>query len=128
MRTYGAAQLLAETVGVSPDDVFINLVEVQGRTGPSEREFAQFVPQAETKWRRSDSWQRRSDLSAHGVGLDRRSPRQVRSAWATTGRWSRAASGPSSSRRSATSATSSPTPALQESRSSKSMCTWLTSR
>src|SRR5258706_8191354 len=29
MRTYGAAQLLAETVGVSPDDVLINLVEVQ---------------------------------------------------------------------------------------------------
>lgn len=49
MRTCGAAQLLAETVGVSPDDVFINLVEVQGRTGPSESEFAQFVPQAETK-------------------------------------------------------------------------------
>ena len=29
MSTYGAAQLLAETVGVIPDDVFINLVEVQ---------------------------------------------------------------------------------------------------
>src|SRR6266700_2041023 len=29
MSTYGAAKLLAETVGVSPDDVFINLVEVQ---------------------------------------------------------------------------------------------------
>ena len=29
MSTYGAAQLLAETVGVSHDDVFINLVEVQ---------------------------------------------------------------------------------------------------
>ena len=49
MSTYGAAQLLAETVGVSPDDVFINLVEVKARTGPSEREFAQFVPQPETK-------------------------------------------------------------------------------
>src|ERR1700730_1153669 len=110
MRTHGAAQLLAGAVGVSPDDVFINLVEVQGRTGPSAREFAQFVPQAETKWRRSDSWQRRSDLTAHGVGLDRRSPRQVRSAWARTGRWSRAASDPSSSRRSAISATCSPAP------------------
>jgi hypothetical protein len=49
MSTYGAAQPLAETVGVSPDDVFINLVEVQRRTGPSERECAQFVPPAETK-------------------------------------------------------------------------------
>src|ERR1700724_3224102 len=110
MRTYGAAQLQAETVGVSPDDGFINLVEVQVRTGPSERKFAQFVAQAETKWRRSDSWQRRSDLTAHGVGLDRRSPRQVRSAWATTGRWSRPASAPSSSRHAAISATCSPAP------------------
>src|ERR1700738_5154884 len=109
MRTHGAAQLLAETVGVRPDDVFINLLEVQGRTGPSAREFAQFVPQAETKWRRSDSWQRRSDLTAHGVGLDRRSPPQVRSAWARTGRGSGAASGARSSRRSAISATCSPT-------------------
>ena len=34
MSTYGAAQLLAETVGVSPDDVFINLVEVQTENWP----------------------------------------------------------------------------------------------
>jgi len=45
MSTYGAAQLLAETVGVSPDDVFITLVEVQRENWS----FAQFVPQAETK-------------------------------------------------------------------------------
>jgi len=49
MSTYGAAQLLAETVGVSHDDVFINLVEVQRENWSFEREFAQFVPQAETK-------------------------------------------------------------------------------
>ena len=49
MSTYGAAQLLAETVGVSPDDVFINLVEVQRENWSFERESAQFVPRPETK-------------------------------------------------------------------------------
>jgi 4-oxalocrotonate tautomerase len=49
MSTYGAAQLLAETVGVSPDDVFINLVEVQRENWSLGKGVAQFVPQAETK-------------------------------------------------------------------------------
>ena len=49
MSTYGAAQLLAETVGVSPDDVLINLVEVQRENWSFGRGVAQFVPQPETK-------------------------------------------------------------------------------
>ncbi len=55
MSTYGAAQLPTETVGMSPDDVFINLREVQRENWSFERGVAQFVPQAETKRRRSDS-------------------------------------------------------------------------
>jgi 4-oxalocrotonate tautomerase len=49
MSTYGAAQLLTETVGVSPDDVFINLVEVQRENWSFGNGVAQFVPPAETK-------------------------------------------------------------------------------
>ena len=49
MSTYGPARLLAETVGVSPDDVFINLGEVQRENRSSGNGVAQFVPQAETK-------------------------------------------------------------------------------
>ncbi len=49
MSTYGAAQLLAQTVGVSPDDVFINLREVQRENWSFGKGVAQFVPQAETK-------------------------------------------------------------------------------
>jgi 4-oxalocrotonate tautomerase len=49
MSSYGAAQLLAEAVGVSPDDVFINLVEVQRENWSFGKGVAQFVPQAETK-------------------------------------------------------------------------------
>jgi len=49
MSTYGAAQPLAETVGVSPDDVFINLGEVHGENWSFGKGVAQFVPQAETK-------------------------------------------------------------------------------
>jgi phenylpyruvate tautomerase PptA (4-oxalocrotonate tautomerase family) len=44
MTPCGAAQL-----GVSPDDVFINLVEVQRENWSFGKEFAQFVPQPETK-------------------------------------------------------------------------------
>jgi phenylpyruvate tautomerase PptA (4-oxalocrotonate tautomerase family) len=44
-----AAQLLAEAAGVSPDEVFINLVEVQREKWSFEKGVAQFVPQAETK-------------------------------------------------------------------------------
>jgi len=44
-----AAQLLAEKAGVSPDDVFINLVEVQRENWSFGRGVAQLVPQAETK-------------------------------------------------------------------------------
>ena len=50
MSTYGPAQLLAETVGVSPDDACLSTwSRFKGRTGPSERELVQFVPQPETK-------------------------------------------------------------------------------
>ena len=46
-----AAQLLAEKAGVSPDDVFINLVEVQKENWSFGRGVAQLVPQPETKAR-----------------------------------------------------------------------------
>ena len=49
MSTYGAARLLAETVGVSRDDVFPNVVEVQRENWSFGKEVAQFVPQAEAK-------------------------------------------------------------------------------
>ena len=49
MSPYAAAQLLAETVGVSPDDVFINLGEVQRENRSLGNGVAQFAPQAETK-------------------------------------------------------------------------------
>ena len=49
MSPSGAAQLLAETVGVSPDDVFINLVEVQREHWSFGSGVAQLVPQPETK-------------------------------------------------------------------------------
>ena len=49
MSTYGAALLLAQTVGVSPVDVFINLVEVQRENWSFGKGVAQFVPQPETK-------------------------------------------------------------------------------
>ena len=48
MSTYGAAQLPAETVGVSPDDVFINLGEVQRENWSFGKGVAQFVPEADT--------------------------------------------------------------------------------
>ena len=44
-----AAQLLAETAGVSPDDVLISLVEVQRENWSFGKGLAQFVPRAETK-------------------------------------------------------------------------------
>ena len=49
MSTYGAAQLRAETVGVSPDDVFIDSGEVHRENRSFGKGVAQFVPQAETK-------------------------------------------------------------------------------
>ena len=49
MRTYGAAQLLTESVGVSPDDVFITCSKFKGRTGPSDEESLSSSPQPETK-------------------------------------------------------------------------------
>jgi len=49
MSTYGAAQLRAETVGVSPDDVFIDFGEVHRENWSFGKGVAQFVPQAETK-------------------------------------------------------------------------------
>jgi hypothetical protein len=49
MSTYGAARLLAETVGVSPDGVFINMGEVQRENWSFGKGVAQFVPQAESK-------------------------------------------------------------------------------
>ena len=44
MSTYGAAQLLAEAVGVSPDDVFINSGEVQRENWSFGRGVAPSVP------------------------------------------------------------------------------------
>ena len=49
MSTYGAARLLAERVGVSPDGVFINMGEVQRENWSFGKGVAQFVPQAESK-------------------------------------------------------------------------------
>ncbi len=44
-----AAELLAEKAGVSPDDVFINLVEVQRENWSFGKGVAQLVPQPERK-------------------------------------------------------------------------------
>ena len=44
-----AAELLAEKAGVSPDDVFINLVEVQRENWSFGRGIAQLVPQPEKR-------------------------------------------------------------------------------
>src|ERR1700730_19277068 len=110
MSTYGAAQLLAETVGVSHDDVFINLVEVQrenwsfgkgvravcprGRDEIEEQRFMAKTVGPYSPWCRIG--QTIATSGQIGLGED--------------GRWSRAASDPSSSRRSAISATCSPAP------------------
>jgi hypothetical protein len=49
MSTDGAAQLVADSMGVSPYDVFINLLEVQRESCSFGRGVAQSVPQPETK-------------------------------------------------------------------------------
>jgi hypothetical protein len=49
MSTNGAAQRLAETVGVRPDYMFINSAEVQRESWSFGKGVAQLVPQAETK-------------------------------------------------------------------------------
>jgi enamine deaminase RidA (YjgF/YER057c/UK114 family) len=121
-------KLLAETVGVSPYDVFINLVEVQRENWSFGKGVRAVRPAA-----RNEIEEKRFMAKTVGpfspwcrIGQTIATSGQI--GLGDDGKVVGGGFGPELEQTLRNPATSSPTPGLQESRSSKSMCTWLTSR